>query len=134
MSQPQLLHVDTRTEKDVLVLTVLQPELWGEELTNAIRDELIQAVDHFGLTRVVLNLEQVKFLTSMGISALLHFRRHVRDKGGQIILCNLASVVAEVLITTHLVGGLSASAVIPFSIAPDVAAAVDFFANAARAS
>ncbi len=134
MSQPQFLNIDCRTEKGVLILNVLQPELWGEELTNAIRDELVQAVDHYGLPRVVLNLEQVQFLTSMGISALLHFRRHVRELGGQIILCNVAPVVADVLITTHLVGGPSASAIIPFSIAADVPSSVDFYVATAPSS
>jgi anti-anti-sigma factor len=97
--------------------------LQGEEVTRAVGQELSAAVDDSGLTKVALDLDKVKFLTSLGLQALLHFRRHLRTKDGQLLLCNLSTGVADVLFTTRLATA-SELDILPFRLAPDVPTAV----------
>src|SRR5262245_42060002 len=126
-SEPRFLHISTRADQGVLVLTLHRAALRGEELATAVREELIAAADRSDNPRVVLNLEEVEFVSSLGIRALLLFRRHVRQRGGQLLLCSPAAEVADVLITTRLLG-TSQSGLIPFGLAPDVSTAVGWLA------
>jgi anti-anti-sigma factor len=128
MPEPRFLHLSCRLDQGVLIAVINRAELRGEELTDAVRKELIAAVEHFGSTRVVLDLKPVEFLTSLGIRALMNFRRHLREKGGQVLLCNLEPAVAEILMVTRL-AGVSQSSLIPFGIAPDAATAVTALAG-----
>jgi anti-anti-sigma factor len=121
-------HVQRRTEQGVLVLTVAVRELRCDEQTVAVGQELVAAVDEAGAHQVLLDLGPVKFLTSDGLCALLQLRRHVRVRGGQMLLCNVDPLVAEVLITTRLADG-SSSAKIPFAMAADMPTAVRFLSR-----
>src|SRR3954453_4935288 len=102
MAQLSFKYLDCRADQGVLVLTLNRPDLRGEELTDAVREELAAALNASGRSQVVLNLENVEFLTSMGIRALMLFRRHVRDRGGRLLLCGLSPLVADTLITPRL--------------------------------
>jgi anti-anti-sigma factor len=123
MAEPRYRYLESRIEHGVLVLTVAVPQLQGEELSRAVGEEMQTAADDAALAKVVLDLARVKFLTSLGLQALLHFRRHLRPRGGQLLLCNLSPTVADVLFTTR-VASASESDILPFRLAPDVATAV----------
>src|SRR5262249_38653526 len=103
MPEAQYRHLTSRTESGILILTVTERALDADELTPALVEELRQALAAVeGTPRFVLDLQQVKFLASMGISALLNFRRQVRQRGGRPLLCSLDPLVADVLFTTKL--------------------------------
>jgi anti-anti-sigma factor len=123
MADARYRHLDSRLDQGVLVITLTAPGLQGEELCRAVGRELQAVVQDTGLGRVVLDFGKVKFLTSLGIQALLNFRRHLVPRKGQLLLCNLLPSVADVLVTTR-VASASESDVIPFRLAPDVATAV----------
>ena len=120
-------HLQSRTEQGVLVLTVTQAELSGEELTTEINRELTAAVDSTGgVTKVVLDFRHVTYLASLGISALLKFHHHLRAKDGQVVLCMVNAAVADVLFTCKLASP-KPSAKVPFELVPDVATAMATF-------
>jgi anti-anti-sigma factor len=123
MAEPRYRHLASLVEQGVLVLTLTEPKVQGEELTEQIGQELHAAVEDAGIIKVVIDFARVSFLTSLGIQALIAFRRYLRPAGGQLLLCNLSPTVADVLFTAH-VASTSESAVIPFRVAPDVATAV----------
>ena len=118
-------YLQSRTEQGILVLTITRPELFCDQQTIAVGQELLTAVDQARARQVVLDLEPVEFLTSEGLRMLLQFRRRLRERGGQMLLCNVVPLVAEVLFTAQLADG-TPSAKIPFAMTPDVAAAVTF--------
>jgi anti-anti-sigma factor len=123
MAETRYRYLTSCIEQGVLVLTMIQPELQGEELSRAVGQELMAAADDAGLSKVVVDLAKVKFLTSLGLQALLHFRRHLRATGGQFLLCNLSASVSDVLFTTRLATA-SQLDVLPFRLAPDVPTAI----------
>ena len=123
MAQPSFQHLKSQVQNGILVLTITPAEIHSEGMTEDLRLELLGAVGSQDNPKVVLDFHPVKLISTTCLRALLSFRRHLRDKGGQLLLCNLSTQVAEVLFTARLVSPTS-SALIPFSMAPDVATAV----------
>lgn len=129
MAQPQFKHLKCQVQNGILVITINAAEILSEGMTEDLRLELLAAIGSEENPKVVLDFQPVKLISTICLRALLSFRRHLRDKGGQVLLCNLATPVAEVLFTTRLVSPTS-SALIPFSMAPDVATAVAHLSTA----
>ncbi len=123
MAAPPLKHLRSRTEQGILVLTLTDSEIQGEALTEDLRLELLSALGEIANPRVVLDFHPVQRITTVCLRALLNFRRHIRDKCGQLLLCNLAPKVAELLFTTRLASP-TPSSLIPFAVAPDVRTAI----------
>ena len=130
MAQPPFKHLKSRVEQGVLVLTVAAAEIHSEGVTEDLRLELLAAIGGQQNPKVVLDLQPVKLISTTCLRALLSFRRHLREKGGQLLLCNLSTQVAEVLFTTRMVS-VTSSANIPFAMAPDIATAVAHLSSAA---
>ncbi len=130
MAQPEFNHLKRRVEQEVLVLTLTDLEILSEGATEDLRLELLAAVGLQDNPKVVINFQEVKVISTTCLRALLSFRRHLREKGGQPLLCNLRPQVAEVLFTTRMVSP-TPSALIPFAMAPDVESAVAHLSAAA---
>jgi len=123
MAQPEFKHLKRRVEQGVLVLTLTDLEILSEGATEDLRLELLAAITSQENPKVVIDFQSVKIISTTCLRALLSFRRNLRNKGGQALLCNLSPQVAEVLFTTRMVSP-TPSALIPFALAPDVATAV----------
>jgi anti-anti-sigma regulatory factor len=123
MPQPDFKHLKCRVEQGILVLALTDMEILSEGTTEDLRLELLSAVSSHDNLKVVIDFQAVQIISTLCLRALLAFRRHLRERGGQALLCNLCSPVAEVLFTTRMVSP-SPSALIPFALAPDVATAV----------
>ncbi len=117
-------YLRRRTEAGVLVLTITTAELRGEDICEALRQELRDVIADAKAPRVVLDLGEVTFITSMGLAALLSFRRRVLRQGGRLVLCAVAPLLLELLTATHLTGSDRASRY-PFELAPDADAGLD---------
>ena len=128
MTEPTFRHLQTHTDRGVLVLTVTDRELRGDELAAALRDEFLQAVGEAGAA--VVDLRHVQYMSSVAFRPLLALYQHLKDRGGRIVLCNLRPPVAEVLHLMRLVSTSHSSAA-PFEEKPDVEAAVTALAGAA---
>jgi anti-anti-sigma factor len=126
MAQPEFKHLKRRVEQGILVLTLTDMEIISEGVTEDLRLELLAAAGSQENPKVIIDFQGVRIISTTCLRALLSFRRHLREKGGQPLLCNLASQVAEVLFTTRLVSP-TPSALIPFAMAPDMAAAITHF-------
>jgi anti-anti-sigma factor len=128
MADEPFTHLTSRTERGVLVLRLGLAELHGDTPTEALLAELCRAVEGVEAPRVVLDCEQVTFITSMGIGALLRFRKEIRDRGGKLLLCCLSTHVAEVLYATKL-AAIDSIIGLPFPVTSDVARAIDVLAR-----
>jgi anti-anti-sigma factor len=116
-------HLHKRLEQGVCVLTLTDAELHGDEANRELQEELVRAVAELESPKVALDFQRVRFIAAAGLRALLQFRRHIRERDGQLLLCGLDSDVADVFYSTHLASD-TPSALIPFAMAPDAAAAV----------
>ena len=50
-----------------------------------------------GATRIIINLEQVNYVDSAGLGALIEMHRKTRTKGGGLRLCNLGPNLRQAL-------------------------------------
>jgi anti-anti-sigma factor len=116
-------HLTARTDRGVLVLTITLAELHGDLATEALLNDLARAIGDTQSPRVVLDCGKVQVLTSMGITALLRFRRTLGERSGRMVLCNVTPHVADVLGVTKLASPGSSGA-IPFPVVSDVEAGV----------
>lgn len=116
-----LLH--SAVDQGVLVLTITQERIQGEEVAQRLRDEMGAAVDRTGVNRVVIDLQHTRYLSSVAFWPLLSLRRQLLDAGGRLMICGLSEDVEDVFMTTKMIspgGAVDA----PFEVAPNAAAAV----------
>lgn len=119
MAQPPFKYVQC----PLLLLRIPERQVMGDVLCDRIRDELLAAYDRSSAVHLVLDLQEVGFLSSAGIRTLLAVNRRVREREGRLILCGLTREVASVFVTTRLISnGTSTPAT--FEHQPDVPAAV----------
>ena len=110
-------------EQGVLVLTIVQPRLQGEEIAHELREEMRRAVEQAGVQRVVIDLQQVRYLSSVAFWPLLSLRKHLLETGGRLIICGLSGDIEDVFATTKMIS-TDGAADAPFEVAPDAASAV----------
>ena len=107
----------------VIVLRVDETQVMGDTVADAVRDEFLALYHHSGAVHVVIDMEQVTYLSSAGIRPLLSLNREVRDREGRLVLCNLSSDVESVFVATRLISPTRAVAA-TFEKADDVPGAV----------
>jgi anti-anti-sigma factor len=116
-----LLH--SSLEQGVLVLTIVQPRIQGEEIAQSLRAEMLAEVARTGANRVVIDLRNARYLSSVAFWPLLSLRRQLLDAGGRLLICGLSGDIEDVFMTTKMISpGGEVDA--PFEVAPDAAAAV----------
>ncbi len=123
MSPPPYRHLKERTEQGVLVLTLTDAQIRGDQLAEELAHELHDAIARTAAPRVVLDLGGVAFLSTVAFRPLLFVHKQVKDLGGRVVLCGLQPAVAEVLHLTRLLSS-SRTYQAPFEEQPDMAAAV----------
>jgi len=121
-------HLTVRTEQGVLILAITEPQLTGEELCADVRGELLDAVTKTGARRIVVDLQQVQYVSSVAFRPFLSLSRLARDSGARLVLCNLSKLVAEIFHATRLLI-TSHSSTAPFQEQPSVAAAIAFLSQ-----
>ena len=87
----------------VLVLRLTQTQVMGDNVADALRDELLTAYEQTGATHVILDMDAVTYLSSAGIRPLLTLKRQVTQREGRLILCNLKPDVEGVFVATRLI-------------------------------
>src|SRR5262249_61162051 len=106
-----------------VVLAFTDAQILGDELADALRDQMLAVAVQSQARNVVLDFQHVKFLSSAGFRPLLSLHRLLRQQNGKLLLCGLCPEVYEVFEVTRLIstkGGTRA----PFEVFPDVCSAV----------
>jgi anti-anti-sigma factor len=120
MSAP---YLQSSVEKGVLVLTLLRQQIEGEDLARGLKEEMLAVVSRAGANKVVLDLKNARYVSSIAFWPLLALRRQLAEQGGQLIICGLSGAVYEVFTMTKMVSS-SGALKAPFEVAPDAATAV----------
>jgi anti-sigma B factor antagonist len=99
------LHLDSRPIGDVLLVQCNGRIVAGSEVFNLhsyIGDSLYKYPD------VILQLEQVGFIDSSGLGALVRLVQTARSKGGDLKLCGLQGQVRKTLQMTNIISQFEA--------------------------
>ncbi|MEM0913044.1 MAG: STAS domain-containing protein [Planctomycetota bacterium] len=73
-----------------------------EAFIQRIGDEISALVDEHANPRLLLNFENVEHLSSAALGTLITINQKVRQKGGQLRLCNIDKQIYEVFVITKL--------------------------------
>jgi anti-anti-sigma factor len=123
MIQPQGPILQSVLDRGVLVLAVARRSIEGDEVADALRQELLEQVERAAAGKVVIDLSQVRYISSIAFWPLLSLRRRLQDQGGRLIVCGLTATVADIFRTTKMIGSGGGSDA-PFEVAADRAEAV----------
>jgi anti-sigma B factor antagonist len=131
MPEPRGPILESIHDLGVLVLAVIRKSIEGDEVADALRQELLGQVERSGARKVAVDLSQVRYLSSIAFWPLLSLRRRLTDQGGRLIICGLTATVADVFETTKMISS-SGAADAPFEVAADRAEAVGRLAGPAK--
>ena len=94
------MQIAQRTAGDVAILDVKGRLVLGDGDDSFIRaiNRLVQA----GMTKVLLNLQDMTYIDSAGLGVLVSKYITLRNRGGSLKVCNLHSKGFEVLTVTRL--------------------------------
>jgi len=123
MSAQDYHHLTAGIEQGVLVLTITEAKVQGDQIAEALRQEMLTALAHSGLGKVVVDFRHAEYISSAAFRPLLALRRQLQEAGGRLLLCGLSSVVGDVFHTTRMID--AGGSVTPmFEMETDVVAAV----------
>jgi len=129
MAETTFTHVQVHLQKNVLVVTVNLDSIRGDDLAEALSKDVLAALDaNPGMSRVVIDLGKVQYMSSVGFRPLLQVHKRVRDQQGRVALCCLSPLVSETLHVTRMIGGTGSVQAL-FEEYPTVEAAVTALAS-----
>jgi len=96
-------YLTAEDQGEILVIHFVGPRVpLNEENTPAIARELFRFADAFAGRAFRVELDNVPFVSTPGLTMLLQFRKRVQASQGQVHLTNLQPHIAEVFQVTGL--------------------------------
>jgi anti-anti-sigma factor len=119
----RLRHVRADFREGVLVLTLAEKELHGDDLAEEMGAEMLHRWQAAQAPAVIIDFAAVQVISTPCMRPLLNLRTHVRQNGGRIVFASLAPQVREIFEVTRLTAPSAASPAL-FETAADIASAV----------
>lgn len=126
MADPYYRHISCRKESGILVIVLSDEKIQGDELGDAIRQDMLDALTHYQVNKVVIDFRNIIYLSSAGFRPLLSMHRKLNESRGRMIFCNLSPEILEVFTVTRLISS-TRSRTAPFEKAVDLADALARF-------
>lgn len=93
----EVTHVD-----DIAVVTFVDDKVMDVNRIQMLNDELSWLTEQDSVSKLLINLNNVRFLSSAAINKLIVLDKRMKSKGGHIRLCCLRSEVRDVFEITNL--------------------------------
>ena len=123
MASPEFSTIASSLEDGVLVVRLSKSQMQDEKTAEALLLELDQALSYYKVSQVVVDMQSLRYLSSVAFRPLLHLRRRIHQLHGKLLLCGLSHAVGDIFRTTRLVSSDGSSSA-PFEISTDVASAL----------
>lgn len=94
------MRVEKQVEEKYTALKLLEEKL-DSRLAPALKSEFI-TLNAEGCKNILLNLQDVKYVDSSGLSAILTANRLCAAAGGILVICDLNSHVRKLIEISHL--------------------------------
>lgn len=102
MSQGRRRRLDVVDVGDVSVVKFVDKRILDEQNIQLIGEQLFELVDNDGKRKVVLNFDNVEYLSSAALGKLINLNKKVRAVSGQLKLCSIKPEIYEVFEITRL--------------------------------
>ena len=95
---------EATVDGDVVIVRITAAEIRTPQDSQALREELLGYVDRLGRSRVVIDLQPVRFIASAGLLGFLSLRRRIaQDPHGNIVLCHVSDDLRILLEVCRLI-------------------------------
>lgn len=118
-------YIGATTTNGVLVLTIEVDEVKDYAVAEELRYELIHAVKSRQVTKVVLDLHQMAFMTSLACVAFIGVKQAIKDSTGRVVLCNMSEFIHKVFSAKRLLAVSPQSGNVAFECASSLEEAID---------
>jgi anti-anti-sigma factor len=95
-------HIGAKTIDGTLVLTIEVEQVKDFTLSEELRYELVHAVKSRQAKRIVLDLRNMTFMTSLACVAFIGVRQAMKDVDGRVVLCNRTDFIHKVFTAKRL--------------------------------
>ncbi len=88
-------------KEDSIILISLKGNLMNNIQTQAILDD----VEHYANEedkKLIINLTDIEYMNSTGLSLLINIFTQTRNKGGEVIITNIPEKISQLLVITKL--------------------------------
>jgi len=99
-----LKRIEAEPDGDVLIVRVLCSEMLDEQC-EGLRREFAAVLGEFRPRCVVLDLQSVTMISSLGVGVVIGLLHRCQSQSGELVLCSLAPIVEEVFRLCRLVAG-----------------------------
>lgn len=123
MTHPSEELISHQTFENILVVSILAETMRDQEVVNRIRDSMSAVVGQANCNSLIIDVDRVQFIGSIGFLAFLAMRRIPGVRS--IVLCNLQPNVRELFLLCRLIPH-SNEASAPFNEATTLPSALDW--------
>ena len=100
--QQERPRLKVTTEGNVTVVEITDRKLLDEGSIAEIGEQLNALALESGSPRMLLDFAGVSHMSSSALGMLITLHKRVREKGGQLRLCNIQPAIYEVFVITRL--------------------------------
>ena len=73
------LHLKAQSENGILILTITEPRVQGDDIADSLRQEMLTAQAEAGVQKVVVDCQHTQYLSSTAFRPFLALRRKLLD-------------------------------------------------------
>src|SRR5271168_2905263 len=99
---PRRRRLEVEDCGDVTVVNFIDRKILDEQNIQKIGEDLFSLVDELGRVKILLNFNNVEYLSSAALGKFITLNKKVHGAGGKLILCNITPDIYEVFEITKL--------------------------------
>lgn len=126
MAEPEYRYIACSTQADVPLITITESHLRESTTCYAVRDEILSALDPDETENVLVDLQHVEFMGSIGFLVFVGLRRQLWK--GRVVLCCLSPPIHDAFLACHLISA-DPSMRGPFEVAASVELGAELVAS-----
>ena len=96
-------HITVESRDDVVVITVLDRTIDDWDQSESIRKEMVDAYTLSATDKVVVDMQNIDYMSSVGYGPFLSLKSRVSQTDGNLMLCGMSQTVEKVFHVTRLV-------------------------------
>ena len=101
-TQPRRRRLEVEDIGDVTVVNFVDRKILDEQNIQIIGEQLFSLVDEMGRRKLLLNFNNVEYLSSAALGKLITLNKKIQAAGGRMLMCNIAPQIYEVFEITKL--------------------------------
>ena len=95
-------YITVKTDDDVSTVGFILSDLTDEENIELLGHELFTLVDQIGCRKMILNMENVRYMTSSVLGKLISLHRKLHRNEGRLVICNIGEELDQIMSVSRL--------------------------------